>query len=161
MKDAFPSRPALTAVLLACIGTVLAACSDSRGPVQPTSLLSAPLSLPTAAATTRIVLRAWEDARVGLPPLAVTRSDSIERVVAFVRARSDGWQRTNSLPGVALPAEFYEGQRVAQRFGILDLPGDSGFFVSWQGTEALLRPAKDAELLQFLAFFGINVVTIE
>lgn len=160
MKDAFPSRPALTAALLVCIVTAPTACSDSQDPVQPTSLLSAP-DLPNASATTRIVLRAWEDTRAGLPPLAVTRRDSVDLVVAFVRARSEGWQRANSLPGIALPAEFYVGDRVAQRFGILDLPGDTGFFVSWQGTQAHLRPASDVELGQFLAFFGVNVVTIE
>jgi hypothetical protein len=91
----------------------------------------------------------------------VTRADSVEAVLAFVRSKSTGWRMADSLPGNPLPAEFYAGTAVQGRFGILDVEGDSGFFIAWRGSVASVRPASDAELGQFLAFFGIAVIVVE
>ncbi|MEW5917796.1 MAG: hypothetical protein AB1762_15445, partial [Gemmatimonadota bacterium] len=41
---------------------------------------------------TSVVLRAWEDTRVGLPPLAVTRPDSVALVVHFINTRLMNWE---------------------------------------------------------------------
>jgi hypothetical protein len=153
-------RIAIGALCATLFASVLA-CSDATEPRLGSDAETTTLIAPSASATSKIVLKAWEDTRVGLPPLAITRADSIEAVIAFVRARSSGWIRTDSLPGNPLPAEFYEQNRVTQRFGIVDLEGDTGFFVTWQGSQALLRPATDAELLEFLGFFGIGVVVVE
>jgi hypothetical protein len=138
------------------------ACSRSGAPTS-TDAPPSGIALPNdaAAAPNLIVLRAWEDTRVGLPPLAITRADSIDLVMAFVRSKADGWHVVDSLPGNALPAEFYHDNQLTQRFGILDMPGDSGYFVAWDGQRKLLRPASDAEWGKFLAFFGISVVTVE
>ena len=147
---------------LLCVILAAGACSRS---VTPTSSDTPPASiaLPNDAATApnRIVLRAWEETRVGLPPLAITRADSIDMVMAFVRSKADGWHAVDSLPGNPLPAEFYHDNQVTQRFGVLDVPGDSGYFVAWEGDRKLLRPASDAEWGKFIAFFGVNVVTVE
>ena len=143
--------------LIACAALSIVAVAPAC-----TSAVSAEPSAPDLAGTTRIVLRAWEDTRAGLPPLAVTRADSVSRVVAFVRSKSDGWLTSgDSLPGRALPAEFYEADRLTARFGILDREGDGGFFVSWQGNSVSLRPATEAEMGEFLAFFGISVTVVE
>lgn len=140
----------------------LAACSGSEA-VTAAEKTPAGLALPNDATppADRIVLRAWEDVRVGMPPLAVTRADSIEKVMAFVRARTDGWHEVADLPGNPLPAEFYQNNQITLRFGILDMPGDAGYFITWDGTRKLLRPATDDELWTFLGFFGIGGVVIE
>ncbi len=140
-------------VLTSCGGSAPTAAEEER----------AGFALPNDVAlpADRIVLRAWEDTRVGLPPLAVTRSDSIETVMAFVRARADGWHEVKDVPSNPLPAEFYQGNQVTLRFGIVDVPGDSGFFITWDGSRKLLRPASDAELWTFLGFFGIGGIVVE
>src|SRR3954469_14684268 len=98
------SRVAFHVVL--SFATGVGACSDATLEPKPAAELSGTIRIaPNLTGTTRIVLRAWEDTRAGLPPLAVTRADSIERVIAFVRARSDGWTAVDSLPGRPLPAE--------------------------------------------------------
>jgi hypothetical protein len=142
--------PALTA----CGGSEAIASSQKSVP---------DVAVPTGAAlpADRIVLRAWEDVRAGLPPLAVTRADSIDRVMAFVRARANGWREVDQLPGNPLPAEFYQHNQMTLRFGILDMPGDAGYFITWDGSRKLLRPATDDELWTFLGFFGIGGVVIE
>jgi len=147
--------------VLCGVSIALAACGGSKA--IPTENMPAGFALPNDAAlpADRIVLRAWEDVRVGMPPLAITRADSIDKVMAFVRARSEGWHEVTDLPGNPLPAEFYQNNHITLRFGILDLPGDSGYFITWDGTRKLLRPASDAELWTFLGFFGIGSVVIE
>ena len=140
---------------------VLTAC----GTAAPTSRDEAQGEhvLPNAAAlpSDRIVLRAWEDTRVGLPPLAVTRADSIQTVMTFVRARADGWHEVDAVPSNPLAAEFFQNGQVTMRFGIVDVPGDSGYFITWDGSRKLLRPASDAELWTFLGFFGVGSIVIE
>ena len=140
----------------------VAACGGSHA-ITAAEQRPAGLALPNDAAlpADRIVLRAWEDVRVGMPPLAVTRADSIEKVMAFVRARADGWHEVAELPGIALPAEFYQNNQITLRFGILDLPGDAGYFITWDGSRKLLRPATDDELWTFLGFFGIGGVVVQ
>jgi hypothetical protein len=147
---------------LAAALPVLSACGGSEA-IASAEKTPAAIALPNDAAlpADRIVLRAWEDVRVGMPPLAVTRADSIDQVMAFVRARGDGWHEVDQLPGNPLPAEFYQNNRITMRFGILDVPGDTGYFITWDGSRTLLRPASDAELWTFLGFFGIGGVVIE
>jgi hypothetical protein len=139
--------------IIATLVGVSACASSSTGPGP------SPVEF---SGTTRVVLRAWEDTRAGLPPLAITRADSVEAFLAFIRSKSDGWRAAgDSLPGIALPAELYVGTALQGRFAMLDLPGDTGMFVSWRGSERSLRPATDAELGQFLAYFGIAVTVVE
>lgn len=149
-------------VLWFALPALASACGGYEA-VPTTENKPASLALPNDAAlpADRIVLRAWEDTRVGLPPLAVTRADSVDNVLAFVRARADGWHEVDALPGIALPAEFYSNNQLTMRFGILDLPGDSGYFITWDGSRKLLRPASDGELWEFLGFFGIGRVLID
>jgi hypothetical protein len=111
------------------------------------------------AGVTSVVLRAWEDTRRGLPPLAVTRADSVTMFLEFIAARSNGWQNAGaSLPGTPLYAELRRGTRVAGRFGFIEIShGAGGYFIRDGSTPAQLRTATAAELAQFLAFFGISV----
>lgn len=133
---------------LAVLGTaVLTACSESSI-VGPRAL----------DGVTRIVLRAWEDTRVGLPPLAVTRGDSVTRVVNFINARRDKWQTVQDLPGNPLFAELHRGTAVVSRFGFIEVAhGFGGYFITTDGGKNQLRPATAEELASFLAFFGIRV----
>jgi hypothetical protein len=133
----------------------MAACSDDTPDPVSASVLQ--------DGVTRVVLRAWEDTRVGLPPLAITRSDSLSSFLEFINARRDGWQRAGSqLPGIALYAHLYRGADVASRFGFISLRhGGPGYFVSDASGALMLRSATAAEIDTFLAFFGIGVEIIE
>lgn len=108
---------------------------------------------------TRIVLRAWEDTRVGLPPLAVTREDSVALVVDFINTRHSGWEDAESdLPGHPLFAELHRGAPVVGRFGFISLRhAGPGYFITDDGGRTRLRAASAAEISAFLAFFGITV----
>ncbi len=138
--------------ILFVLGSCLAAACGS-------SALTGPRSLD---GITRVVLRAWEDTRRGLPPLAVTRSDSIAMFVSFVDARRDGWQNaTGELPGRPLFAELERGTAVVSRFGFIEIVhGGGGYFITTDGGKNQLRPASATELAAFLAFFGIGVQII-
>jgi len=111
---------------------------------------------------TRIVLRAWEDTRPGLPPLAVTRQDSVALVVSFINARRDNWETAPAqLPGNPLFAELQRGTSVVSRFGFIETShGAGGYFITSDGGRNQLRPASADELASFLAFFGIGVQII-
>ena len=137
---------------LAVLGTAfIAACQ--------TSSLTGPRALD---GITRIVLRAWEDTRAGLPPLAVTRQDSVALVVSFINARRDNWETAPSqLPGNPLFAELQRGTAVVSRFGFIETShGAGGFFITTDAGRTQLRPASAEELASFLAFFGIGVQII-
>ena len=127
---------------------VLLACSESS--------VTGPRALD---GITRIVLRAWEDTRVGLPPLAVTREDSVALVVNFINTRRDKWETVQGdLPGNPLFAELQRGTAVVSRFGFIEIShGAGGYFITTDGGKNQLRPATAAELAAFLAFFGISV----
>lgn len=134
---------------LVVLGTaVLAACSESSvtGPRELDGI-------------TRIVLRAWEDTRAGLPPLAVTREDSVALVVNFINARRDKWETApTELPGNPLFAELHRGNAVVSRFGFIEVShAAGGYFITTDGGKNQLRPASAEELAAFLAFFGISV----
>ena len=130
------------------LGTaLLAACSESS--------ITGPGDLD---GITRIVLRAWEDTRAGLPPLAVTREDSVARVVNFINARRDKWETVQDVPGNPLFAELHRGTAVVSRFGFIEVShGAGGYFITTDGGKNQLRPASAEELASFLAFFGISV----
>ena len=137
---------------LVVLGTAgLAACAESS--------IAGPRELD---GITRIVLRAWEDTRVGLPPLAVTREDSVALVVNFINARRDKWETVQGdLPGIPLFAELHRGTSVVSRFGFIEIShGAGGFFITTDGGRTQLRPASAEELASFLAFFGIGVQII-
>ncbi len=138
-------------ILIVLGSCVVAACGSSTltGPRQLDGI-------------TRVVLRAWEDTRRDLPPLAVTRADSIAMFVNFVGARRDGWQNASGeLPGRPLFAELERGTAVVSRFGFIELVhGGAGYFITTDGGKNQLRPASAAELAAFLAFFGIGVQII-
>ncbi len=108
---------------------------------------------------TQIVLRAWEDTRVGLPPLAVTRQDSVAVVVDFINTRRNGWEKAQGdLPGHPLFAELFRGTPVVGRFGFISLRhGGPGYFITDDAGRTMLRPASAEEIAAFLAFFGITV----
>lgn len=127
---------------------ILAACSES--------LVTGPRELD---GITRIVLRAWEDTRVGLPPLAVTREDSVAVVVNFINARRDNWETVEGdLPGNPLFAELHRGTALVSRFGFIEVShGAGGYFITTDSGKNQLRPASAEELASFLAFFGISV----
>jgi hypothetical protein len=134
---------------LVVLGTAgLAACSESSvtGPGDLDGI-------------TRIVLRAWEDTRAGLPPLAVTREDSVALVVNFINTRRDKWETVQGdLPGNPLFAELRRGNAVVSRFGFIEIShGAGGYFITTDGGKNQLRPATAEELASFLAFFGISV----
>lgn len=131
------------------LGTFVVAACQSSSVAGPSAL----------DAITRIVLRAWEDTRAGLPPLAVTREDSVARVVSFINARRDKWETApGELPGHPLFAELARGSNVVSRFGFMELVhGGGGYFITTDGGKNQLRPASAQELAAFLAFFGISV----
>jgi len=108
---------------------------------------------------TSIVLRAWEDTRVGLPPLAVTRQDSVALVMDFINTRRTNWENARGdLPGIPLFAELRRGSAVVGRFGFIELVhGGGGYFITRDGSRDQLRPATAEEIARFLAFFGITV----
>jgi hypothetical protein len=110
---------------------------------------------------TSIVLRAWEDTRAGLPPLAVTRPDSVALVVHFINTRVMNWTTADAaapLPGNPLFAELRRGNAVVGKFGFIETAhGQGGYFITANGGRNQLRPATAAELATFLAFFGITV----
>lgn len=112
---------------------------------------------------TSIVLRAWEDTRVGLPPLAVTRQDSVAIVMDFINTRRSGWENApTNLPGNPLFAELRRGTVVASRFGFIELVhGGGGYFIADGTGKTQLRPASADEIAKFLAFFGISVRIVE
>jgi hypothetical protein len=131
------------------LGTaILAACAESS--------IAGPRELD---GITQIVLRAWEDTRAGLPPLAVTREDSVALVVSFINARRDHWESVQGeLPGNPLFAELRRGTAVVSRFGFIEVShGAGGYFITTDGGKNQLRPASADELASFLAFFGISV----
>jgi hypothetical protein len=105
------------------------------------------------------VLRAWEDTRVGLPPLAVTRQDSVAVVVDFINTRRTNWESAGAaLPGNPLFAELRRGIAVVGRFGFIETShGAGGYFIARDGDKDQLRPATAQEIATFLAFFGISV----
>jgi hypothetical protein len=111
---------------------------------------------------TSVVLRAWEDTRVGLPPLAVTRRDSVAIVVGFINTRRGNWEDADAaLPGNPLFAELRRGSAVVGRFGFIELVhGGGGYFITRDGGRDQLRPATAEEIATFLAFFGISVEII-
>src|SRR5574341_1220428 len=84
---------------------------------------------------TRIVLRAWEDTRRGLPPLAVTRSDSVAIVVSFINERRDKWVTApGELPGNPLFAELQRGSTIVSRFGFIETSRiTGGYFITSDG----------------------------
>lgn len=134
---------------LVVLGTaLLAACQESS--------ITGPRALD---GITRIVLRAWEDTRGGLPPLAVTREDSVALVVNFINTRRDKWETVQGdLPGIPLFAELHRGTPVVSRFGFIEIShGAGGYFITTDGGKNQLRPASAGELASFLAFFGISV----
>jgi hypothetical protein len=109
---------------------------------------------------TSVVLRAWEDTRPGLPPLAVTRPDSVALVVQFINTRFMNWEARAdaALPGIPLFAELRRGNAVVGKFGFIETShGAGGYFVKPSGNTHQLRPATAQELATFLAFFGITV----
>ena len=108
---------------------------------------------------TSVVLRAWEDTRVGLPPLAVTRQDSVDIVVDFINTRRTNWETADAaLPGHPLFAELRRGNAVVGRFGFIEIShGAGGYFIARDGNKDQLRPATAQEITTFLAFFGISV----
>ncbi|MGH7713693.1 MAG: hypothetical protein ACREOG_20590 [Gemmatimonadaceae bacterium] len=108
---------------------------------------------------TSIVLRAWEDTRAGLPPLAVTRQDSVAIVMDFINTRRNNWTNADAtLPGNPLFAELRRGSTVAGRFGFIEIShGQGGYFITRDGSKDQLRPATAEEIAKFLAFFGISV----
>lgn len=133
--------------LLGIVG-IAVACVDSP-----------PSGAPPLTDITSVVLRAWEDTRAGLPPLAVTRQDSVAIVLDFIATRSGGWQDAGaSLPGTPLYAELRRGSTVASRFGFIETShGAGGYFIRDAGSRSQLRAATAGEIAQFLAFFGISV----
>ncbi len=108
---------------------------------------------------TKVVLRAWEDTRDGLPPLAVTRQDSVAQVVGFINTRRSGWEKAEGeLPGHPLFAELHRGAPVVGRFGFISLRhAGPGYFITNDGGTSRLRGASAQEIATFLAFFGISV----
>ncbi len=109
---------------------------------------------------TSIVLRAWEDTRVGLPPLAITREDSVALAMDFINTRRTNWENARGdLPGIPLFAELRRGSAVVGRFGFIELVhGGGGYFITRDGSRDQLRRATADEIAKFLAFFGIGVV---
>jgi hypothetical protein len=108
---------------------------------------------------TSIVLRAWEDTRVGLPPLAVTRPDSVAIVLEFINTRRNNWTAAAAtLPGNPLFAELRRDSQVVGRFGFIETShGAGGYFITRDGSKDQLRPATAEEIAKFLLFFGITV----
>ena len=107
------------------------------------------------------VLHAWEDTRLGLPPLAVTRGDSLAALVQLLIVPRSLWYDTKaSLPGIALPVHFMRGDSVVARAAFLEVTHDQGgFFLVTRGSTMLARQATARELSTFLSLFGIGVVT--
>ncbi|MGQ0641506.1 MAG: hypothetical protein ACT4P6_12200 [Gemmatimonadaceae bacterium] len=133
---------------------VLGAC------VVGSSCYSSSIAAPDAfQGITSVVLRAWEDTRVGLPPLAVTRQDSVAIVVDFINTRRNNWEQADAtLPGNPLFAELRRGSVVVGRFGFIEIShGAGGYFITRDGNKDQLRPATAQEIAVFLAFFGIGV----
>ena len=124
------------------------------------SCYSSSIAAPAAfEGITSIVLRAWEDTRPGLPPLAVTRQDSVAIVLEFINTRRSNWEKANApLPGNPLFAELRRGSAVVGRFGFIEIShGAGGYFITRDGNRDQLRPATAQEIAAFLAFFGISV----
>ena len=140
---------AIRAARLAAVIFVAACSSPSEPELQP----------PELDGITRIVLRAWEDTRAGLPPLAVEREDSVAVVVDFINARRNGWEDAPAeLPGNPLFAELHRGTPVVARFGFISLQHNGpGYFITDDGGRARLRAASAQDIATFLAFFGISV----
>lgn len=138
------------------VGTLVLLGSALVAACQSPSSITGPGTLD---GITRIVLRAWEDTRRGLPPLAVTRQDSVAIVVSFINARRSNWETSRGdLPGIPLFAEFERGATVASRFGFIETShGAGGYFITTDAGKTQLRPASADELAAFLAFFGISV----
>lgn len=110
-------------------------------------------------------LRAWEDTRRGLPPLRVTRADSVASLVAWMDARRGGWTRVATLPGIALPVEFWRGGALVTKVGVINTAhGEGGYLVTWDpnnATRAATRPIDAREFAQVMAFFGMSTVIID
>jgi hypothetical protein len=117
---------------------------------------------PSLAGVAYAELRAWEDTRRGLPPLRVMRPDSVASVVAWMDARRGGWTRVATLPGIALPVEFWRDGALVARVGVINTAhGEGGYLVTWDpanAARAATRPINAREFDTVMAFFGMSTV---
>jgi hypothetical protein len=159
---------AVRLVIAGCVA-LLAGCGDSPAsspepeaareddiPAEWTATASPSIDLTGVSHAT---LRAWEDTRVGLPPLSIASPDSLATLNGLLFAPSARWYETNGvLPGIPLPVEYYKGSALSARSAMVEIAHDQGgYFLVWRGAQQVARKADAAEIAAFLGMFGISV----
>ena len=133
---------------------LLSACRDSAAPRPSASVV--------ASSVDRIELHAWRETLGAAYPITIARSDSIETVVQFVSPNSPAWREAAGFPGTPILAAFYESGQMKAEYGFVETArGQGGYLVNRNGTQIRVRTATDADITQFLAFFGIGTVVIK
>jgi hypothetical protein len=141
-------------VVFVCALAILPGCADSSAP-QPTASFA-------ATNFDRIELHAWRETLGSLYPITIARSDSIAKVVELFAPNSASWREAAEFPGIPILAAFYEGQQLRTEFGFVETAhGQGGYLVNRNGTQIRVRTATDADITQFLSFFGMGVVVIK
>ena len=141
-------------VVFVCALAMLPGCADSSGPRPSASF--------AATNFDRIELHAWRETLGPLYPITIARSDSIAKVVELFAPSSAAWREAAEFPGTPILAAFYEGQQLRTEYGFVETArGQGGYLVNRNGTQIRVRTATDADITQFLSFFGMGVVVIK
>jgi hypothetical protein len=140
----------LLAVALGC------GSSEQQLSTQPPSSVTADF-----ASADRASLLAWKETLGSLYPLTIRGRDTVSALARLVAPANAEW-KPNTSQGTPLMVAIFSGDQPAGEMGFIETARfQGGFFVLRQGSTLLARPATDAEIGQFLAFFGIGVTVVE
>jgi hypothetical protein len=116
---------------------------------------------PELATADRASLLAWKETLGPAYPLTIRGRDTVSALVRLIDPANAEWKQT-TVPGIALVAEFYAGDKAAGEYGFIETShGQGGYFVSRVGSTVFSRRASADDIARFMAFFGVGVVIVE
>jgi hypothetical protein len=116
---------------------------------------------PELATADRASLLAWKETLGPAYPLTIRGRDTVSALVRLIDPANPEWKQT-AVPGIALLAEFYAGDKAAGEYGFIETShGQGGYFVSRTGSTVFSRRASANDIARFMAFFGVGVVIVE